>query len=51
MLAANQLQNKPAVHQRDMRLMGNRFQISVVCDNAVTAQQHIDAAVAEIQRI
>ncbi len=51
MLVADKIQYKLAVHQREMRLMGNRFEISVVCDNTETAQLHIDAAVAEIQRI
>jgi thiamine biosynthesis lipoprotein len=50
MLVADKI-NKFTVHQRDMRLMGNRFEISVVCDDAEIAQQHIDAAVTEIQRI
>ncbi|MGF7081014.1 FAD:protein FMN transferase [Mucilaginibacter sp. UYCu711] len=51
MLVAYKIQNKPAVHQRAMRLMGNRFEISVVCNDAEIAQQHIEAAVAEIQRV
>jgi thiamine biosynthesis lipoprotein len=51
MLVVDKIQHKLAVHQREMRLMGNRFEISVICDNAKTAQQHIDAAVAEIQRV
>jgi thiamine biosynthesis lipoprotein len=51
MLVADKIQNKLAVHQREMRLMGNRFEISVVCHDAEIAQQHIDAAVTEIQRV
>jgi len=39
------------VHQRALRLMGNRFEISVVSDDADWASACIDAAVAEIQRI
>src|SRR5258708_3118692 len=39
------------VHKRAMRLMGNRFEISVVENNVVTAEAHIDHAVAEISRI
>lgn len=39
------------VHKRAMRLMGNRFEISVVGDDAVAADAHIDSAVAEISRI
>jgi len=40
-----------AIHKRAMRLMGNRFEISVVDDDAANADAHIDAAVAEISRI
>jgi thiamine biosynthesis lipoprotein len=39
------------VHKRVMRLMGNRFEISVVSDDATLADEHIDSAVAEISRI
>ena len=39
------------VHSRAMRLMGNRFEITVVDDDAERAQNHIDRAVAEISRI
>src|SRR5476649_1414793 len=40
-----------AIHKRAMRLMGNRFEISVVDNDASIADAHIDAAVAEISRI
>ncbi|HRG91489.1 MAG TPA: FAD:protein FMN transferase [Chitinophagaceae bacterium] len=39
------------VYKRVLRLMGNRFEISVVDDAEETANQHIDAAVEEIRRI
>lgn len=39
------------IHQRVLKLMGNRFEISVVSDNEEWAQQRIDEAIAEIQRI
>ncbi len=39
------------IHKRAMRLMGNRFEISVVENDAVMAEVHIDSAVAEISRI
>lgn len=39
------------MHQRALRLMGNRFEISIVGDNAALAQAHIDSAIAEISRI
>jgi thiamine biosynthesis lipoprotein len=47
----NETKNNLAVHQRALRLMGNRFEISVVGDNAALAQAHIDSAIAEINRI
>ena len=40
-----------AVHKRVLRLMGNRFEISVVSDNEHSAQKCIDAAIEEISRI
>ncbi len=39
------------VHQRVCRLMGNRFEISVVSENKEWAEQRIDEAVTEISRI
>ena len=38
-------------HQRVLRLMGNRFEISVVSENKAWAESQIDSAIAEIQRI
>src|ERR1700693_5076769 len=39
------------VHQRVLRLMGNRFEISVVSHDAQWAESRIDDAVEEISRI
>jgi FAD:protein FMN transferase len=39
------------VFQRSQKLMGNQFQISVVCDNGDRAEKAIDKAVDEIKRI
>jgi thiamine biosynthesis lipoprotein len=39
------------VHRKVMKLMGNRFELSVVGDNEREAFEKIDAAVAEISRI
>ncbi|MDB4904714.1 MAG: FAD:protein transferase [Mucilaginibacter sp.] len=39
------------MHKRTLRLMGNRFEISVAADNADLAEAHIDSAVTEISRI
>ncbi len=40
-----------AIHKRVLRLMGNRFEISVVSDNAQWAEERIDTAIKEIRRI
>jgi thiamine biosynthesis lipoprotein len=39
------------VHKRVLRLMGNRFELSVVSDDEQWAQERIDAGIAEISRI
>jgi thiamine biosynthesis lipoprotein len=39
------------VHKQVLKLMGNRFEISVVADDAEWAQQRIEMAIAEIRRI
>lgn len=38
-------------YSRSLKLMGNNFALTVVDENKVVAQRHIDAAVAEISRI
>ncbi|GAA3976998.1 FAD:protein FMN transferase [Mucilaginibacter dorajii] len=43
--------NSLAVYKRALRLMGNRFELSVVGDNETLAQAQIDAGIAEISRI
>jgi thiamine biosynthesis lipoprotein len=43
--------NGLAVYKRALRLMGNRFELSVVGDNETLAQAQIDAGIAEIGRI
>ncbi|AYL99120.1 FAD:protein FMN transferase [Mucilaginibacter celer] len=40
-----------SVHRRVLKLMGNRFEISVVSDNAAWADSRIDLAIGEIGRI
>jgi thiamine biosynthesis lipoprotein len=45
------LKSSPVIYKRALRLMGNRFEISVVSDNEIWAQQCIDAGIAEISRI
>ena len=37
--------------KRPQKLMGNAFEITVVSDNENSANEHIDSAIAEIQRI
>ncbi len=39
------------VHNRTLKLMGNKFEMAVVANNAHWAKECIDAAVVEIQRI
>ncbi|MEO6135374.1 MAG: FAD:protein FMN transferase [Ginsengibacter sp.] len=43
--------NNLSVHRRILKLMGNRFEISVVDDDPLLAEDYIDIAVAEISRI
>ncbi|MFS8083790.1 MAG: FAD:protein FMN transferase [Ginsengibacter sp.] len=43
--------NNLTVNKRILKLMGNRFEISVVEDDPLEAEKHIDIAVAEIGRI
>ena len=40
-----------ALHNRTLRLMGNRFEISVIADDSLFANNCIDAGITEIQRI
>jgi thiamine biosynthesis lipoprotein len=41
----------PLIHSKNLKLMGNRFEFTVVSDDAVRAQAVMDDAVAEVQRI
>jgi len=50
MLTANTMASE-SVHKRVLKLMGNRFEISVVADDKDWAEAKIDIAIAEIQRI
>ena len=36
---------------KSLRLMGNNFTITVVCENEMIAQKNTEVAIAEIQRI
>lgn len=47
------LQTDPSglIHQKVLRLMGNRFEISVVAADSQWAEKQIDAAIGEIRRI
>jgi thiamine biosynthesis lipoprotein len=51
MQAVEAIKKIKTIHKRAMRLMGNRFEISVVCADAFMGETYIDAAVAEISRI
>lgn len=41
----------PSIYRKVLKLMGNRFEITVVSDNEMDALTRIDEAVAEIRRI
>jgi thiamine biosynthesis lipoprotein len=51
MIVTEKTKTIQSMHKRALRLMGNRFEISVAADNADLAEAHIDSAVAEISRI
>ena len=51
MQAIEALKKVQTIHTRNARLMGNRFEISVVCNDAFMGETYVDAAVAEISRI
>jgi len=51
MLATKAKTSAPTLHKRSLRLMGNRFELSVVADNQQWANECIDAGVDEIKRI
>lgn len=45
------LLSQGTMHKKVLRLMGNRFELGVVSDDADYAAYHIDLAIAEIKRI
>lgn len=51
MLSNETIISSPAVHSRVLKLMGNRFEISVVSENKEWAEQRIDDGINEIRRI
>jgi len=51
MLAIKTLSPKPVIFRRVVRLMGDQFEISVVGSNPEWADERIDDAVAEINRV
>ena len=40
-----------AIHRKVLKLMGNRFEITVVSENELRATEEYDDAIAEISRI
>lgn len=50
-MQANDVCTAPSVHRKVLKLMGNRFELSVVADDASFAEQCIEDAVHEIRRI
>ena len=51
MSATSLLSATPAAHKEVLKLMGNRFELTVVDESSKSASEHIAAAVAEIRRI
>ncbi len=51
MSAKEILATTTAIHKQVLKLMGNRFEITVVLDDEAAAQLHINAAAEEIRRI
>lgn len=50
-MQAIETSNLEKAHKRVLKLMGNRFEISVVAEDANWAEERIDMAIVEIQRI
>ncbi|HVW97233.1 MAG TPA: FAD:protein FMN transferase [Mucilaginibacter sp.] len=50
-MQATKISDTSPLHRKVLKLMGNRFEISVLCENDGEAEIHIKAAVAEIRRI
>lgn len=48
---ATEVSNTPTLHKQVLRLMGNRFEISVMANDPDFANKSIDAAINEIQRL
>jgi thiamine biosynthesis lipoprotein len=51
MLAIKKLTSNPTIFDREIRLMGNRFEIQLVANNPVWANEQIDSAITEINRV
>ncbi|AMR31240.1 thiamine biosynthesis protein ApbE [Mucilaginibacter sp. PAMC 26640] len=51
MLAVKNLTGNNSIFAREIRLMGNRFEISLLADNIAWADDRIDNAIAEINRV
>lgn len=51
MLAVKNLTGTSTIFNREIRLMGNRFEISLVATDPVWAHARIDSAIAEINRV
>ncbi len=51
MLTINSTKRYPAEYKRAERLMGNHFEITVVADDRIWANEKIDLAIEEIRRI
>lgn len=50
-MPATRTAGRLSLYKRVLKLMGNRFELNVICDEAAQAERCIDLAVAEIRRI
>lgn len=51
MLAVQQLTRDTTIFERETRLMGSRFQVRLIANDSVFANERIDRAIAEINRV
>ena len=51
MIPASDIQKAVSLHRQVIRLMGNRFEISVVADDKSWAEERVEDAIKEIRRI
>ena len=50
-MSQSEVSIKHSVHKRVVKLMGNRFEFTVISDDAGLAEESIDVAIGEVRRI